>query len=71
MHRDKQYHRQTDRSREPDGNGESADNYAPCPDCLGYFMRTTMYRHKLDCPAVTKSSHKEKKTSKQNITHQS
>ena len=39
----------------------TADNYAPCPDCLGFFMRKTMYRHKLDCPAVTKSSHKEGK----------
>ena len=37
----------------------TADNYAPCPDCLCFFMRKTMYRHKLDCPAVTKSSHKE------------
>ena len=39
----------------------TADKYAPFPDCLGFFMRKTMYRHKLDCPAVTKSSHKEGK----------
>ena len=39
----------------------TAGNYAPCPDCLGVFMRKTMYRHKLDCPAVTKFSHKEGK----------
>ena len=35
----------------------TADNYAPCSDCLAFFMRKTMYRHKLDCQAVTKSSH--------------
>ena len=39
----------------------TADNYAPCPDCLRFFMRKTMYRHKLDCPGVTKSSQKEGK----------
>ena len=38
-----------------------ADNYDPCPDCLGFFMTKTMYRHKLDCPAVNKCSHKEGK----------
>ena len=39
----------------------TADNYAPCPECLGFLLRKTMYRHKLDCSAVTKSSHKEGK----------
>ena len=28
----------------------TADNYAPCLAWLGFFMRKTMYRHKLDCP---------------------
>ena len=47
----------------------TADNYAPCPDCLGFFMRKTMYRHKLDCPAVTKSSYKEGKKQKHQSCH--
>ena len=47
---------------DPTETENPADNYAPCPDCLGFFMGKTMYRHKLDCPAVTKSSHKEGKT---------
>ena len=34
------------------------DKYAPCPG-LGFFMRKTIYLHKMDCPAVTKSNNKE------------
>ena len=40
------------------------DNYASCPDCLDFFMRKTIRRRKLDCPAVTKSSHKDGKQTK-------
>ena len=39
----------------------TADNNAPRPDSPGFFMRKNMYRHKLDCPANIKSSHKEGK----------
>ena len=49
--------------REPtETKNPTTDKYDPCPDLLGFFLRKTMYRHKLDCPAVTKSSHKEGKT---------
>ena len=27
---------------------------APCPSCLGFFQKKTMYRHKTDCPASGK-----------------
>ena len=59
----------TDRSLPTETENPTADNYAPCPDCLGFFMRNTMYRHKIDCPAVTKSSHKEEKKQKHKSCH--
>ena len=32
----------------------SAYDFAPCPSCLGFFQKKTMYRHKTDCPASGK-----------------
>ena len=40
----------------------TADNYAPCPDCRGFFMRKTMYRHKLDCRQLPSLAIKKEKT---------
>ena len=42
--------------RDPtEAENTTIDNNAPCPDCLDFLMRKTMYRHKLDCPTVAKS----------------
>ena len=37
----------------------TADNYAPCHSCQVFFLRKTIYRHKLGFPAITKFSYKE------------
>ena len=34
----------------------SAYDFAPCPRCLGFFQKKTMYRHKTDCPASGKTA---------------
>ena len=35
----------------------NAYEYLPCPNCLGFFSKKTMYRHKNECPGVD-SPHK-------------
>ena len=47
----------------------TADNYASRPDCRGFSMGKTKYRHKLDYPTVTRYSHKDGKKQKQQSCH--
>ena len=32
----------------------TAYDFAPCPSCLGFFQKKTMYRHRSECPASGK-----------------
>lgn len=37
-------------SRNSEEENISADNYLPCEDCLGFFLKENLWRHRKVCP---------------------